>query len=133
MKKSAVFLLIIFFIIPVANAKNYYAAIAINLEKGIVSSAPDYASSQDVQKIVMASCQKKSGGKPCVLAIAFSDSCGAVAWSPTKKVGGGGWGESSLQQAKNEALSRCTSKGARDCRVLDSFCTSWETEEVIWW
>ena len=130
--------LFVFFLFSfhVANAKSYWGAIYVNEATGIAGGGINYDTEKDAEKIAIAQCKKKHNGAKahCVPALTFHDSCGAVAWSKSKKMAGGGWAESSEPEAKSQALKRCKSKGGGDCKIILSACTAWEVwEEWVEW
>jgi hypothetical protein len=115
-------------------AKDYYGALAVDLNSGIFGGSVDMGSEKEAEKVALEFCKKK-GGKGCVIANVFSNSCSALAYSKQKKKGKIGWAESSLSGAENESINRCRSLDkAKDCKVIASVCTSWETyyEYEVW-
>ena len=126
--------LAVLFPMNVSFARDYWGNIAIDVNTGITGSARNFPNENDAISGSLMTCKKKhKGTSTCQTGITFSNACGAVAWSPVKRVGGGGWADSSQKGAEIMALTRCKSKGAGDCKIVQSFCTSWEVNETVWW
>ena len=122
------------FIASNAFARDYWGSIVVDLQTGKTGAGIDYLDEKSAKSAAMSSCRKK-GGKNCVFVLpSYYNSCGAAAWAPTKKEARGAWNDNDLNKAKKDALLRCLQLDKDpNCKIVEAFCTHWETEEVIWW
>ena len=111
MKKLFLFLLISVF----SFSYEYYGAIAINTDTGATGYSYDYSSRASAERAALSQC---SGN--CEIALWFSNTCGAVAYSYQNRSYGWAWGSSSYTNERN-ALANCS---GNDCEVVSSVCTT---------
>lgn len=100
------------------SAASVFGAIAISKSTGHVGVAWNQQSRSAAEKAAIAACSTKD----CVSALWFRNACGALAAASNGTVGAD-WG-ASLAKAQSKALAACSSKGAKDCAVIDSQCTN---------
>jgi hypothetical protein len=104
--------------VVLAQAKEYYGAIAYSLGTGAHGWANDHPSRAAAEKAALANCRKFA--KDCKAVVWFKNACGAIAVG--SKGYGWGWGEKQAA-AEIEALKSC-SKHTMGCTVHRHVCTS---------
>lgn len=104
--------------VVLAQAKEYYGAIAYSLGTGAHGWANDHPSRPAAEKAALANCRKFA--KDCKAVVWFKNACGAIAVG--SKGYGWGWGEKQAA-AEIEALKSC-SKHTMGCTVHRHVCTS---------
>ncbi len=134
MTKKRLFFIFYFLFFNVALAKDYYGAIYVDETTGIAGVAIDYSNGESAKQAALKVCKGKSGKKNCEYIAGWYNSCVAAAWSPLKKSARRGEFSDNQRQAEKNALQRCRSvEKDNSCKLVATACTSWETEEVIWW
>ncbi|MBP9646578.1 MAG: DUF4189 domain-containing protein [Psychrobacter sp.] len=115
-------------------AATYWGSIYVDQSTGSTGYSFDYSEEKVAIKEALKNCQKQSSKRKCDHIATWSNGCGAVAWSPKNKSARSGIADSSLDLAKKNALKRCRQiEGDSGCMIIQALCTSWDTEEVIWW
>lgn len=116
-------ILFLFVLTTTVFSSTYWGAIAINRRTGHTGWSYDYSTESAAMSEALKGCEGD-----CEIGVSFYNSCAAIAHSAATRRYGDGWNDSSQGAAEKKALATC---GQKDCRILQSVCTSWET--TIWY
>lgn len=98
----------------------YYAAISINPKTGSAGYSYNYSTRADAERAALGQCT----GRKCEIAVWFSNTCGAVAYSRNTKKYAWSWGGDDYEGRALEACRIEAGRRGRDCKIVASVCTS---------
>jgi hypothetical protein len=105
---------IVFLVLTIIAFQNAFAECVIANDKNSYGTACSSLSRKDAEEKAIVKCGK-SGGHDCRVMAHFENACWAIAKDRALEISAYAYGKATLEQAKSESISACSSHGGKNC------------------